>query len=43
MQIKDCPEYKRKGEVLMMAPHDSVASAVAILLVVITLVIAVNF
>lgn len=31
MQIKDRPEYKRKGEILTMAPHESIASAVAVM------------
>lgn len=31
MQIKDRPEYKRKGQILTMAPGDSVASAVAVM------------
>ena len=31
MQIKDRPEFGRKGEILTMAPHDSVASAVAVM------------
>lgn len=31
MQIKDRPEYTRKGEILTMAPHDTVASAVAVM------------
>lgn len=31
MQIKDRPEYRRKGEILTMAPDDKVASAVAIM------------
>lgn len=31
MQIKDRPEYKRKGQILTMAPGDSVADAVAVM------------